>query len=162
MADQAAPPPGTTKPEPCVAGLRLRRRGRAAAKLLPTRAETRETNRSPGHGTRVDTRGQRPPAPPQHNALRRSVVELLIEDYEAGASTHELAKRYNVRRKTVRDTLRRAGFDPADKGKRAAFSDEQKAEARRLFAGGSTRRELMEMYGVSESTIRRILRTHAP
>ena len=67
-----------------------------------------------------------------------------------------------MRRNTVRDTLHRVGFDPADKGKRAAFSEEQKAEARRLFAGGSTRRELMEMQGVSESTIRRILRTHAP
>ncbi|WP_369062241.1 helix-turn-helix domain-containing protein [Kocuria rhizophila] len=41
-------------------------------------------------------------------------------------------------------------------------SEAQKAEARRLFASGATRRELMEMYGVSESTIKRILRTHAP
>lgn len=95
---------------------------------------------------------------PQQNALHRSVVKLLIEDYEAGASTYELAERYNERRNTVRDTLRRAGFDLTIKAKRAALSEEQKAEARRLFDGGSTRRELMEMYGVSESTIRRALR----
>lgn len=95
---------------------------------------------------------------PQKNALHRSVVKLLIEDYEAGASTYELAKRYNVRRNTVRGTLRRAGFDLTAKSKRAALSEEQKAEARRLFASGATRRELMEMYGVSESTIRRALR----
>jgi len=82
----------------------------------------------------------------------------LIEDYEAGTSTYELAERHNVRRNTVRDTLRRAGFDLTVKAKRAALSDEQKTEARRLFDGGSTRRELMEMYGVSESTIRRALR----
>lgn len=99
---------------------------------------------------------------PQQNALHRSVVKLLIEDYEAGASTYELANRYNVRRNTVRDTLRRAGFDLTVKAKRAALSDEQKAEARRLFASGATRRELMEMYGVSESTIRRALRRGAP
>lgn len=86
---------------------------------------------------------------PRQNTLHRSVIKLLIEDYEAGASTYELAERYNVRRNTVRDTLRRAGFDLTTKAKRAALSDEQKAEARRLFDGGSTRHELMELYGVS-------------
>lgn len=94
---------------------------------------------------------------PRQNTLHRSIVKLLIEDYEAGASTYELAERYNVRRNTVRDTLRRAGFDLTAKAKRAALSEEQKAEARRLFASGTTRRELMEMYGVSECTIRRAL-----
>lgn len=68
----------------------------------------------------------------------------------------------HVRHNTVRNTLRRAGFDLTVKAKRAPLSEEQKAEARRLLDGGSTRRELMEMYGVSKSTIRRILRTHAP
>lgn len=96
---------------------------------------------------------------PRQNALHRSVIKLLIEDYQAGASTYELAERYNVRRNTVRDTLRRAGFDLTIKAKHAALSEEQQAEARRLFEGGSTRRELMELYGVSESTIRRALRT---
>jgi len=99
---------------------------------------------------------------PRQNALHRSVVKLLIEGYESGASTYELAERYNLRRNTVRDTLRRAGFDLTVRTKRAALSEAQKAEARRLFASGATRRELMEMYGVSESTIKRILRTHAP
>jgi DNA invertase Pin-like site-specific DNA recombinase len=94
---------------------------------------------------------------PRQNTLHRSVVKLLIEDYEAGASTYELAERDNVRRNTVRNTLRRAGFDLTAKAKRAALSEEQKAEARRLFASGTTRRELMEMYGASESTIRRAL-----
>ncbi|OKL52542.1 hypothetical protein BSZ39_12535, partial [Bowdeniella nasicola] len=56
------------------------------------------------------------------------------------------------------DTLRRAGFDLTVKAKRPALGMEQKAEARRLFDGGSTRRELMEMHGVSESTISRALR----
>jgi len=95
---------------------------------------------------------------PRQNALHRSAVKLLVEDYEAGASTYELAERYNVQRNTVRDTLRRAGFDLTVKAKRAALSEEQKAEARRLFASGTTRRELIAVYGVSESTIRRVLR----
>ncbi|WP_219337029.1 hypothetical protein, partial [Micrococcus lylae] len=68
---------------------------------------------------RASTRQVNDRSLPQQNTLHRSVIKLLIEDYEAGASTYELAKRYNVRRNTVRDALRRAGFDPADKGKRA-------------------------------------------
>ena len=114
-----------------------------------SRRGARATARSPS-STRCIARSS--------STLHRSVVKLLIEDYEAGASTYELAKRYNVRRNTVRDTLRRAGFDLTVKAMRAALSEEQKAEARRLFASGATRRELMEMYGVSESTIRRALR----
>jgi DNA invertase Pin-like site-specific DNA recombinase len=121
-----------------------RRTAELADLLAAARNSTRETNER---------------SLPQQNALHRSVVKLLIEDYEAGASAYELAKRYNLRRNTVRDTLRRAGFDLTIKAKRAALSEEQKAEARRLFDGGSTRRELMEMYGVSESTIKRALRS---
>src|SRR5699024_2453183 len=65
---------------------------------------------------------------PRQNALHRSVVKLLIEDYEAGASTYELAERYNVRRNTVRDTLRRAGFDLSRQGE--ACSSQRGAEDR--------------------------------
>jgi len=81
----------------------------------------------------------------------------MIEDYEAGTSTYELAERYNVRRATVRDTLRRAGFDVSARALPAAMSEAQKVEAREAFATGTTRSELMARYGVSESTIRRVL-----
>lgn len=121
-----------------------RRTAELADLLATARESTREINDRPL---------------PRQNTLHRSVVKLLIEDYEAGASTYELAERYNVRRNTVRDTLRRAGFDLTVKANRAALSEEQKAEAKRLFDSGSTRRDLMEMYEVSESTIRRALRT---
>lgn len=36
-----------------------------------------------------------------------------------------------------------------------APSEDQKAEAQRLFAGRTTRHELMKMYGMSESTTKR-------
>ena len=96
---------------------------------------------------------------PQPNRLHRSVVKLLIEDFQAGASTYELAERYNVRRNTVRDTLRRAGFDVSTGALRAALTEEQKAEAREAFETGAKRRQLMARYGVSESTIGRVLRS---
>lgn len=121
--------------------------GRKTAELADLLATARDSTRAP------DGRPL-----PRQNALHRSVVKLLIKDYEAGASTYELAERYNLRRNTVRDALRRAGFDLTIKAKRAALSEEQKAEARRLFDSGTTRRELMEIYGVSESTNRRVLR----
>lgn len=120
---------------------------RKAAELAELLAAARASSRKPGN---------RPL--PQQNTLHRSVIKLLIEEYEAGASTYELATRYNMRRNTVRDALHRAGFDLTVKAKRAALSEEQKAEARRLFASGTTRRELVELYGVSDSTIRRTLR----
>lgn len=66
---------------------------------------------------------------PNQNALHRSVVKLLIEDYEAGASTYELAARYNARRNAVRDTLRRSGFDLSVKAARAVLNEEREAEA---------------------------------
>lgn len=79
----------------------------------------------------------------------------MIEDYEAGASTYALADRYKVRRNTVRDTLRRAGFDLSNRANRAVLSERQKVEAGQLFAAGATRCELSARYGVSESTIKR-------
>ncbi|WP_144682867.1 hypothetical protein [Cellulosimicrobium sp. TH-20] len=136
-------------PSSCVGLLRnYCQQKRRTAELAEILAAARDSTRKPD---------DRPL--PQQNTLYRSVVKLLIEDYEAGASTYELAELYNVRRNTVRDTLRRAGFDLTVKANRAALGEEQKAEAKRLFDSGSTRRELMEMYGVSESTIRRALRT---
>jgi len=82
----------------------------------------------------------------------------MVHAYREGASTYQLANQFNVRRNTVRDLLRREGLDVSVRAKRPALTDEQKAEARKQFAAGRSRRDLMEAYGVSESTIRRLLR----
>jgi len=120
-----------------------RRTAELAGILVTARTSTRESDSRPL---------------PQQNALHRSVVKLMIEDYEAGASTYELAERYNVRRNTVRDTLRRAGYDVSTGALRAALWEEQKIEAREAFETGATRRQLMARYRVSESTIRRVVK----
>lgn len=117
---------------------------RRTAELTHLLATARTSTREPG---------DRPL--PQQNGLHRSVVKLMIEDYEAGTSTYELAERYKVRRNTVRDTLRRAGFDVSGRANRPIMNEQQKAEARQLFKAGATRRELMARFGVSESTIKR-------
>ncbi len=96
---------------------------RRTAELTHLLATARTSTRKPGDRTL-----------PQQNGLHRSVVKLMIEDYETGASTYELAERYNVRRNTVRDTLRRAGFDISARAFPAAMAEVQKLEAREAFA----------------------------
>lgn len=117
---------------------------RRTAELTHLLATARASTRKPG---------DRPL--PQRNGLHRSVVKLMIASYEAGTSTYELAERFDVRRNTVRDTLRRAGFDVSGRANRSIMNDEQKAEAGQLFASGATRRELSARYGLSEATIKR-------
>ena len=91
------------------------------------------------------------------NALHPTIVKQIINDYEAGATTYSLASRYSVRRNTVRDTLRRAGFDPSINTKGPALTAEEKIDIRLRFETGASRRELTALFEVSESTIKRAL-----
>jgi DNA invertase Pin-like site-specific DNA recombinase len=97
---------------------------------------------------------------PKQNALHRSVVKLIIADFENGASTYEIASRYQVRRNTVRDTLRKAGLDSSENSSRLALTPMQEEEIRERYARGFSRRELAELFGVSLSPIRRVLSNH--
>jgi len=81
----------------------------------------------------------------------------MIEDYAAGASTYSLATRYNVRRNTVRDTLRRAGFDLSVNAKKPALTEEEKIDIQLRLKTGASHRELTALFDVSESTIKRAL-----
>lgn len=91
---------------------------------------------------------------PQPNALHRSVVKLIIDDYQAGASTYELADRYNVRRNTIRDILKR-NHVPITGAKVKLLTDEDKRQIRAKRDAGSAVADLAIEYGVSGSTIRR-------
>lgn len=97
---------------------------------------------------------------PKQNALHRSVVKLIIEDFESGASTYEIASRYQVRRNTVRDILRRAGIDSSANSSRFALTPAQEEEVRDRYSEGASRPQLAEMFGVSLSPIRRVLSNH--
>ncbi|PJJ63867.1 hypothetical protein CLV54_1546 [Compostimonas suwonensis] len=91
---------------------------------------------------------------PQPNALHRSVVKLIVDDYQAGASTYELAERYKVRRNTIRDVLKR-NHVPITGAKVKLLTDDDKEDIRKRRQDGSMVGELAVEYGVSESTIRR-------
>jgi len=56
-------------------------------------------------------------------------VKLIIEDYQVGASTYELAERYNVRRNTIRDVLNRNHI-PITGAKVKLLTEEDKDEIR--------------------------------
>lgn len=87
------------------------------------------------------------------------MVALLVQDFTSGASTYELAKRYNLQRNTVRTVLRRAGLDTGARGRPPMLTAADKAEIRTKHADGTTQRNLAVTYGVSVSTIRRALRS---
>lgn len=122
--------------------------GPDATKLLPTSAVNRRTD----HRFATARASAREPDDrplPQQNGSPRSVVKLIIEDYEARASTYELAEQYNLRRNTVCDTLRRAGFDVSGRANRPIMDEQQKAEARELSRTAATRQELMGRLGAA-------------
>lgn len=95
---------------------------------------------------------------PVQNSLHRSVVKLIIDNCQAGAALHELADRYNVRRTTVRNALRRAGFNTNANARRATLTETHQEEIRDRFTSGTTKRKLAMMFDVSETTVRRALR----
>lgn len=83
---------------------------------------------------------------PQPNALHRSVVKLIIDDYQARASTYELAERYRVRRNTIRDVLKR-NHVPITGAKVKLLTEEDKVEIRRRRKDGVTVMELAVEHG---------------
>lgn len=100
----------------------------------------------------------REPTKRTSNEVEPDLTQLIIDQYRLGASTYQLATWHDLRRNTVRDLLRRNGVEIRE-GNTAALTDEQKAEIRRRAAAGEPRKRLMRDFGVSESTIRRALRS---
>ena len=64
--------------------------------------------------------------------LNPQQVNALATAYRAGKATTELAAQFGIHRATVTAVLQRLGVEP----RRDGFSDEQVAEACRLYPGG--------------------------
>lgn len=96
---------------------------------------------------------------PRLARLDGRMTAQIIQAYRDGASTYELAGRFGVRR-TVRDLLRRAGFDTAAMGKASSLGDGERRELYLLKKEGLTRRDLAKVLQVSESTVKRVLAMH--
>ena len=95
--------------------------------------------------------------PRRFTQLTNEQVTALLEAYRAGDSTYQLAERFGVHRQTVAATLRRAGV--ATRGlERVELTDEQRAEARRLWDQGVSYHQIGIALGVSERVVSRTLR----
>jgi hypothetical protein len=102
-------------------------------------------------------RTAKPTTLPHDASLARDIVELMIAEYQSGRSTYQIAAAHEVRRNTVRDVLRRNGFN-LRAGKEARLTSLQKEEIHARRAAGEGPTALARSYGVSVPTIRRALR----
>jgi DNA-binding transcriptional regulator LsrR (DeoR family) len=100
------------------------------------------------------------PRPREQHKARRAQVRLdphqanaLAAAYRAGNVTKELATRFGIHRTTVTAVLQRLGVEQRQKG----LSDEQVAEACRLYPEGWSLARLSERYDVTDMTVRRYL-----
>jgi hypothetical protein len=73
--------------------------------------------------------------------------------YRAGRATKDLAELFGIHRATVTAVLERLGVER----RQAGLSDEQAAEARRLYPEGWSLVRLAERYDVDDMTVRRYL-----
>jgi lambda repressor-like predicted transcriptional regulator len=100
-----------------------------------------------------------PSTPEQHKARQAQVrldphqANALAAAYRAGNATKELATRFGIHRTTVTAVLQRLGVEQRQKG----LSDEQVAEACRLYPEGWSLARLSERYDVTDMTVRRYL-----
>jgi DNA-binding transcriptional regulator LsrR (DeoR family) len=100
------------------------------------------------------------PRPRKQHKVRQAQVRLdplranaLATAYRDGKMTKELAALFGIHRATVTAVLQRLGVKPREKG----LSDEQAAEACRLYTEGWSLARLAEKYNVTDMTVRRYL-----
>ncbi len=94
--------------------------------------------------------------PRRSTRLTNEQVAALLEAYRAGDSTYQLAERLGVHRQTVAATLRRAGV--ATRGlERVELTDEERAEAQRLWVEGVSYHQIGITLGASERAVSRTL-----
>jgi lambda repressor-like predicted transcriptional regulator len=77
----------------------------------------------------------------------------LAAAYSTGTTTNELSARFGIHRATVTAILHRLGVNLRQRG----LTDEQVAEACRLYPEGWSLARLAERYGVDDMTVRRHL-----
>lgn len=89
----------------------------------------------------------------QHR-LSADETATIAAEYQAGASTYQLAKTWHVSRETVTLALRRAGVEARERG---VLTPPQLVEARRLRGEGWSLNQLGARYGIAPKTVRRRL-----
>lgn len=95
---------------------------------------------------------KREPRPTQRVAkrLKGAQVKELVEAYESGATTYQLAERLGIERRTVSKILKRQGVTP--RWQRLTEADVDEAE--RLYAQGLSLARVAERLDVAADTVR--------
>ena len=86
--------------------------------------------------------------------LKAAQVVELVEAYKAGATTYQLAERFDIKRQTVSDILRRNGVTPRWR----RLTEENIDEAERLYARGMSSARIADRLKVDPETVRLRLR----
>jgi DNA-binding transcriptional regulator LsrR (DeoR family) len=113
-----------------------------------------------GHCQKLLIKATSSPRPHERTRSRQAHVRInshqasaLASAYIAGKATNELATRFGIHRATVTAILHRLDVDLRQRG----LTDEQVAEACRLYPEGWSLARLAERYDVDDMTVRRYL-----
>lgn len=101
-------------------------------------------------------RPKRAKGPGRSKQLQEEQVRELIAAYEAGASVHQLGRRFGIARQTVSKILHRHGVPMRMTG----LGGEQIEEAARLYEAGWTLAKISKRMRVSPDTVRLRLIEH--
>jgi transposase-like protein len=82
----------------------------------------------------------------------------LIEEYEGGCSTADLATKYSCARITILDALARAGVEI--RGPKPRMTDEEKLKVIELYKSGLNFKEVAVAAGRSEGTVMQLIHKH--
>lgn len=89
--------------------------------------------------------------------LSTSQQAELLDLYEQGASTYELARRYKIRRDMVTAYVKRSGL-PVRPGPQVALETAAQAQVAVLYRSGLSLRKIGDRLGVSDNTVLKALR----
>jgi transposase-like protein len=101
---------------------------------------------SESHGGDVEP----PPSPkPPLKRLNAEQIRILVERYQQGRTTYEIAHQFGIHRVTVSQHLHRSGVTM----RRQGLSDDVLHEAARLYEAGSSLARVADQFGVDPKTI---------
>lgn len=91
----------------------------------------------------------------QQKTLSELEVQTIIELYQQGASSYDLAKQFDCHRRTISDTLKRNGIEVSHQASKKPGLVKKVIE---LYAEMKTPKEVGAIVGINKGTVRQILK----
>lgn len=100
--------------------------------------------------------------PLRESSLRRTisaeVKRQMIEQYRQGVNLHQLSRQFGFARASIRRVLLKAGLTIEQITRPHKLNDQQKDDVAKAYENGESAQSISEHYGISSSTVHRILR----